>query len=105
MFNQARGYWYDYEADVPERVKSDDNHFQAAGRSRYEPPLLMPVTDPEDIKNHATVLSSHGDVVKLPNDILVPFARLAARASTMRIKWFHITNVYQLYVCSIRYTY
>ena len=32
-----------------------------------EPLILMPITDPEDIKNHATVLDSRGDIVmRLP---------------------------------------
>jgi hypothetical protein len=36
----------------------------------------------------------YGDVVILPNNVLVPFARMAARANTKRIKRFHTVNVY-----------
>jgi translation initiation factor 2-alpha kinase 4 len=97
---------YDYEADVPEHVTLNDivNErlsaiFRLHGAVDMEPPLLMPITDPDDIKNHSAVLDSHGDVVMLPNNILVPFARLAARANTKRIKRFHIANVYKPCVC------
>ncbi|KAF8345771.1 kinase-like domain-containing protein [Amanita rubescens] len=109
LFNQppkpSRGFLYDYEADVPEHVTLNDivNErlsaiFRLHGAVDMEPPLLMPITDPEDIKNHSAVLDSHGDVVMLPNNILVPFARLAARANTKRIKRFHIANVYKPYL-------
>ena len=112
LFNQAprpsRGFLYDYESEPPEHVTLNDivNErlsavFRLHGAVDMEPPLLMPITDPEDIKNHATVLDSHGDVVMLPNNILVPFARLAARANTKRIKRFHIANVYRPYVFSL----
>jgi eukaryotic translation initiation factor 2-alpha kinase 4 len=114
LFNQAprpsRGYLYDYEADVPEHVKLNDivNErlsaiFRLHGAVNMEPPLLMPIADPEDLKNHVTVLDSHGDVVMLPNNILVQFARLAACVSITRIKRFHIANVYRPYVCLLRY--
>jgi len=97
---------YDHEADVPEHVTLNDivserlsAIFRLHGAVDMEPPLLMPLTDPEDIKNHSAVLDSHGDIVMLPNNILVPFARLAARANTKRIKRFHIANVYKPCVC------
>ncbi|KAF8625130.1 hypothetical protein AX15_005537 [Amanita polypyramis BW_CC] len=106
LFNQppkpSRGFLYDYEADAPEHAALNDivnerlsTIFRLHGAIDMEPPLLMPVTDSEDIKNHATFIDSHGDVVMLPNNILVPFARLAARGSTKRIKRFHIANVYR----------
>jgi translation initiation factor 2-alpha kinase 4 len=60
-----------------------------------EPPLLMPVLDLEKEKNQATFVDRCGDIVALPNNILVPFARLAARGNIKRIKHYHITNVYR----------
>jgi translation initiation factor 2-alpha kinase 4 len=62
-----------------------------------ETPLLMPVLDPEEEKSHgdSSYFDRHGDVVTLPNNILVPFARLAARGNIKRIKRFHIANVFR----------
>ena len=60
-----------------------------------EPPLLMPITDPEEAKNQATFIDRYGDIVALPNNILVAFARLAARESIRRIKRYHIMNVFR----------
>ncbi|EIW85919.1 hypothetical protein CONPUDRAFT_114006 [Coniophora puteana RWD-64-598 SS2] len=45
--------------------------------------------------SQATFIDRHGDIVSLPNNALVPFARLAARNSTKRIKRYHITNIYR----------
>ena len=93
---------YDCEADAPEHATLNDavNErlsaiFRLHGAVDVEPPLLMPVTDVEDLKNHVTFIDRHGDVIMLPSNILVPFARLAARANTKRIKRFHIANVYR----------
>jgi eukaryotic translation initiation factor 2-alpha kinase 4 len=55
--------------------------FHLHGAVDMEPPLLMPVLDPEE-KSQATFIDRHGDVVTLPNNILVPFARLAARETS-----------------------
>lgn len=64
---------------------------------------MMPLMDSEDEKSHATFIDRQGDVVTLPDNILVPFARLAARGNIKRIKRFHITDVfrprYDLFVC------
>ena len=45
--------------------------------------------------SHATFLDRFGDVVMLPADLLVPFARLAARKSSNRIKRYHIGDIYK----------
>ncbi|KIJ97967.1 hypothetical protein K443DRAFT_104703 [Laccaria amethystina LaAM-08-1] len=106
LFNQpvrpSRGVLYDLEADPPERASLNDTVqdrlaaiFHLHGAVAMEPPLLMPVLDPEDEKNRATFVDRHGDVVTLPNNILVPFARLAARGNIKRIKRYHITNIYR----------
>jgi len=55
----------------------------------------MPITDPEEAKNQATFIDRYGDIVALPNNILVAFARLAARESIRRIKRYHIMNVFR----------
>ncbi|KIL60768.1 hypothetical protein M378DRAFT_906708 [Amanita muscaria Koide BX008] len=107
LFNQppkpSRGVLYDYEAaDVPDHATLNDTVierlsavFRLHGAIDMEPPLLMPITDLEDLKNHATFIDRHGDILMLPNNILVPFARLAARVNTKRIKRFHIADVYR----------
>ena len=98
----SRAYLYDIEAD-PSEYASLNNIvkdrlaaiFHLHGAVDMEPPLLMPVLDPEEEKNQATFIDRHGDVVTLPNNILVPFARLAARGNIKRIKRFHIANVFR----------
>ncbi|KAF9482948.1 hypothetical protein BDN70DRAFT_828321 [Pholiota conissans] len=74
--------------------------FHLHGAVDVEPPLLMPVSDVEEDKNQARFIDMHGDVVALPNNILTPFARLAARESIKRIKRYHIANVYRLHSAS-----
>jgi hypothetical protein len=71
-----------------------------------EPPLLMPIVDlQEDSRNHATFIDRCGDLVNLPNNLLVPFARMAARMGIKRIKRFHITNAYRpRYVLMFRFS-
>lgn len=77
---------------VQERLASI---FRLHGAVDMEPPLLMPVMEPDDESHQATFLDRHGDVVTLPDNILVPFARLAARGSLKRIKRYHIANIYR----------
>lgn len=60
-----------------------------------EPPLLMPMMDQEDQKNYAMFIDRQGDVVGLPSNLLVPFARMAVRMGIKRIKRYHITNAYR----------
>lgn len=48
--------------------------------------LLMPITDPEEVKNQAMLIDRYGNIVALPYNILVAFARLAAQESIRRIK-------------------
>jgi hypothetical protein len=77
---------------VQERLASI---FRLHGAVDMEPPLLMPVMDSEDEKHQATFIDRQGDVVTLPDNILVPFARLAARGNIKRIKRYHITDVFR----------
>ncbi|KAG1849257.1 kinase-like domain-containing protein [Suillus subluteus] len=100
--NQARSYLYDIEAEIPEHAYLNDivedriaAIFRLHGAVDMEPPLLIPSFNPEECQNHATLIDRHGEMVCLPNNALVPFARLAARAGLRRIKRFHITNIYR----------
>jgi eukaryotic translation initiation factor 2-alpha kinase 4 len=65
------------------------------GAVNTEPPLLMPVITPVDEQKQSTFIDRYGDVVMLPNDLLPPFARLAARAKFTRTKRFYIANIYR----------
>ncbi|KAG0696775.1 hypothetical protein DFH29DRAFT_949716 [Suillus ampliporus] len=100
--NQARSYLYDLEAEIPEHAYLNDivedriaAIFRLHGAVDMEPPLLLPSTNPEESQNHATFIDRHGELVCLPNNALVPFARLAGRGGLRRIKRFHITNIYR----------
>ncbi|EGN94241.1 hypothetical protein SERLA73DRAFT_126224 [Serpula lacrymans var. lacrymans S7.3] len=100
--NQVRSYLYDLEAEIPEHAYLNDivqdrisAIFRLHGAVDMEPPLLMPCTSLEENQNQAVYIDRHGDVVTLPNNALVPFARLAARNNLKRIKRFHITNIYR----------
>ncbi|KAG1764160.1 kinase-like domain-containing protein [Suillus placidus] len=100
--NQARSYLYDIEAEIPEHAYLNDivedritAIFRLHGAVDMEPPLLLPLSNPEESQNHATLIDRHGEMVCLPNNALVPFARLAARAGLRRIKRFHIMNIYR----------
>ena len=59
-----------------------------------EPPLLLPVTS-DDVQEQPTFIDRHGDLVALSNNLLVPFARLAARMGARRIKRYHVGDVYR----------
>lgn len=98
----GRGFIYDLEADLPEHAALNgivqerlSAIFRLHGAVDMEPPLLMPVVDSEDEKHQATFIDRQGNVVTLPDNILFPFARLAARGNIKRIKRFHITDVFR----------
>lgn len=106
LFNQAskpaRTFLYDKESRLPEHASLNDiveqtltGIFQLHGAVHMEPLLLMPAMDPENEHNRVLLLDRHGEVVALPNDALVPFARLAARDKMRRVKRFHVGNVYR----------
>ncbi|KAG2126151.1 kinase-like domain-containing protein [Suillus cothurnatus] len=82
--NQARSYLYDIEAEIPEHAYLNDivedriaAIFRLHGAVDMEPPLLLPSSNPEECQNHATLIDRHGEMVCLPNNALVPFARSA----------------------------
>jgi hypothetical protein len=72
----SRAYLYDIEAD-PSEYASLNNIvkdrlaaiFHLYGAVDMEPPLLMPVLDPEEEKSQATFIDRHGGVVTLPNNL------------------------------------
>jgi translation initiation factor 2-alpha kinase 4 len=106
LFNQpprpVRGFLYDLEAELPEHAHLNGivqerltSIFRLHGAVDMEPPLLMPIMHSEDEKTQATFLDRHGDLVTLPSNIIVPFARLAARENIKRIKRYHIMDIYR----------
>jgi eukaryotic translation initiation factor 2-alpha kinase 4 len=56
---------------------------------------MMPATDGDDDATRVLFVDRHGEVVGLPNNALVPFARVAARNNLKRIKRFHIGDIYR----------
>jgi len=98
----VRSHLYDLGAETPEHANLNDiveNRvaaiFRLHGAVNIEPPLLVPSASPEESQTHATFIDRHGELVCLPNNALVPFARLAAREGARRIKRFHIANIYR----------
>jgi translation initiation factor 2-alpha kinase 4 len=93
---------YDIETDLPEHAALNDivkerlsYIFRLHGAVDMEPPLLMPVAKPTEAKNEATYMDRYGEIVMLPPNLLVPFARLAAKGNISRIKRYHIADVYR----------
>lgn len=108
LFNQptkpSRGFLYDKDLERPEYLSLTGavqdrlaTIFKLHGAVDMEPPLLMPVVDKDEEKNqaHATFIDRMGNLVSLPNNLLVPFARLAAKSNVTRIKRYHIADVYR----------
>ncbi|KAF8839726.1 Serine/threonine-protein kinase [Paxillus ammoniavirescens] len=106
LFNQParnhRSFLYDLEAEAPDHAQLNNivedrisSIFRLHGAVDMEPPLLVPSTNQEENQSQATFIDRHGGIVSLPNNALVPFARLAARDVAKRIKRFHITNIYR----------
>lgn len=99
---RSRAFLYDAEATNQEHktlnnvvVERLASIFQLHGAFDDEPPLLFPAMNPEEEKNHAMFIDTHGDIVILPSNILLPFARLAGRSGYRRIKRYHICNVFK----------
>lgn len=106
LFNQPlnplRGYLYDADAEVPEYASLNPivhdriaALFRLHGAVDMEPSLLMPFVDDDPEQTQATFLDRHGEIVALPNNALVPFARLAARINAQRIKRYHMIDIYK----------
>jgi eukaryotic translation initiation factor 2-alpha kinase 4 len=69
--------------------------FRLHGAVDMEPPLLVPVLDQEEVSSRAIFLDRNGKAVSLPDNLFVPFARLAARVGIRRIKRYHINDIYK----------
>jgi translation initiation factor 2-alpha kinase 4 len=98
----ARRFLYEIETDLPEHAALNDiikerlsYIFHLHGPVDMEPPLLMPVAKPTEAKNEATYMDRYGEIVMLPPNLLVPFARLAAKGNISSIKRYHIADVYR----------
>jgi translation initiation factor 2-alpha kinase 4 len=106
LFNQptkaSRGILDDKDLERPDYLSLTDAVqerlaaiFKLHGAVDMEPPLLMPVVDREDEKNQAMFIYRKGELVTLPSNLLVPFARLAAKENVTRIERYHITNAFR----------
>ncbi|KAI0051565.1 Serine/threonine-protein kinase [Auriscalpium vulgare] len=106
LFSQTshgvRDLLYDFEGEHPEHVSLNgivrdtlSAAFRLHGAIEMEPPLLMPASDVDEDASRALLIDRHGEVVMLPNNALLPFARLAARANLRRIKRFYIGDTYK----------
>lgn len=100
--NVVRSFLYDMDTEPPESasllgviIERLVSCFRLLGAIEMEPSLLMPVFDMNEEKKHAVFLDRYGDIVTLPNNALVPFARLAAKAGYTRIKRYHIRDIYR----------
>lgn len=70
--------------------------FQKRGAVPVHPPLLFPPNDALIAEtNVVKLLDKTGNVVLLPFDLTVPFARICARSGHQRIKRFDIADVYR----------
>ena len=97
----ARGFTYDLnmsegatqKGNVIERLT---DIFRLHGAREYEMPLLMPsVEELDDDAEEFYVLDKFGEILSLPHDPIVPFARLAARLRSTRTKRFHILDTFK----------
>jgi eukaryotic translation initiation factor 2-alpha kinase 4 len=105
LFNQTsrgvRGFLYDNDVEHPEHASLNgivrdtlSTIFRLHGAVEIAPPLMMPATNSDD-DTWVLFVDRHGEVVGLPNNALVPFARVAARNNLKRIKRFHIGDIYR----------
>ncbi|KAI0083455.1 hypothetical protein BDY19DRAFT_998561 [Irpex rosettiformis] len=69
--------------------------FRMHGAVDMEPPLLLPIADKDDAQSRAAFLDRNGKPVALPDNAFAPFARVAARVGTRRIKRYHVSDVYK----------
>jgi translation initiation factor 2-alpha kinase 4 len=105
VFNQpvrpTRGFLYDMHEDGADHASLNGvvrdklaEIFRLHGAVDMEPSLLIPVTSTDD-EDKVMLLDKHGDPVVLPDNGILPLARLAARKAVTRIKRYHISDVYK----------
>lgn len=97
----------DYTFDTGAQGEEDDvlvgvvcrylrDTFQCRGAVPVHPPLLFPPSDVYgEESNVVRLLDKTGNVVYLPFDLTVPFARICARSGHLRLKRFDIADVYR----------
>lgn len=70
--------------------------FHGRGAISMEPPLLLPI-GPSDVDEHLAVmyLDRQGNLVALPTDGFLPFARLVVRRGINRIKRFGFCQAFE----------
>ncbi|KAH8114389.1 kinase-like domain-containing protein [Phellopilus nigrolimitatus] len=99
--NLVRGHIYD--EDMPESsslrhvvIEHLDRLFRLHGARDVDVPLLMPLTKVHlEDQRQVLLVDTHGEIITLPSNALVPFARLAARTGTTRIKRYHVGDTYR----------
>jgi len=98
----VRTYLYDYELTLPDHYPLNGvvserlaSIFRLHGAVDSEPTLLIPILAPDDQSPQATFIDRHGDLVGLPTDLLVPFARSAVRHGIQRIKRYHLDTIWR----------
>ena len=98
----SRAFLYDSNEELSEHTTLNGivhdrmvELFRLHGAVDMEPPLLMPMINPEDDGTRAMFLDKNGDVIALPNNAFSPFGRLAARLNLRRIKRYHVCNIYR----------
>jgi translation initiation factor 2-alpha kinase 4 len=99
----ARAAIYDADMATPEHGSLTDvieqrvrEVFVLHGAVQMHPQLLIPaLTSMENDKSTVYMLDRQGDLVTLPRNNLISFARLAARTGAKRIKRYHMGDVYR----------
>ncbi|THH07416.1 hypothetical protein EW145_g3398 [Phellinidium pouzarii] len=77
-------------------VEHLDRLFRLHGARDVDVPLLMPLSDRHIENQHQVLLlDTHGEVLTLSSNALLPFARLAARKALTRIKRYHVADTYR----------
>lgn len=72
-------------------------YFVLHGARNVDVPLLMPKSrlGKQEDDQPFYLLDKNGEIVSLASNVLVPFARSAARTGVTRIKRYHIGEVYK----------
>jgi eukaryotic translation initiation factor 2-alpha kinase 4 len=101
--SQARAILYDADWSQSDHIRLESKIadrltvlFRLHGAVDHEPPLFLPaIWSQRERSASALFLDRQGDLVNLPRNSLVAFARLAALTKLKRIKRFHIGNIYR----------
>ncbi|KLO11482.1 hypothetical protein SCHPADRAFT_831061 [Schizopora paradoxa] len=98
----GRGHTYDEELPESSSLKGHvverlTKYFVLHGARNVDVPLLMPKSrlGKQEDDQPFYLLDKNGEIVSLASNVLVPFARSAARTGVTRIKRYHIGEVYK----------